>query len=371
MKLLSFVITLLFLLLNVPASDAAGTVKIAAILSKTGKAALDNKNTLNGIRLAVEELNEKGGLLGKEIELLELDNSSSALGSKLAADKAVKSNVIAVIGANYSSHSQAMAPVLQQAKIPMISPYATSPQVSLVGNYIFRICYIDPFQGRVMANFSFHDLGARKAIVLINANMTYCEGLANYFSYNFKKLGGVILAEENYLDKTADFSFLIEKIKNLEPDIIFLPGHLKDSGFIIKQARAAGISTTFAGGDGWNDTMYKSVGSVIRGSYYSNHWHPDVSSKESKAFVEKYKKRSEEFDMGNALGHDCVFLLADAVKRAGILNTERIRDAIAATENFRGITGNIKFDRNGDPIKSAVILKFGETASVFVKQVEP
>lgn len=350
---------------------AEETAKVAAIFAKTGKAALDNKKTLHGVRFAVEELNQQGGLLGRQIELLEFDNQSTALGSKMAAQKAVKTNVVTVFGSGWSSHSLAMAPILQAAKIPMISPYSTNPQVTLSGEYIFRICYIDPFQGRVMASFAFQDLNAKTAIVLINANSKYSEGLAEYFVHNYNKLGGQILSVENYLDKTVDFTSCLKKIAAFQPEVIFLPGHPKDSGFLIKQVREHGIPTTFIGGDGWSDSMYKIVGNVIEGNYYSNHWHQNGYGEKNQQFVEKYKKDHKEFDTGNALSYDCVFLFADAVRRAKSLDRIQIRDAIAATENFEGVTGNISFDKNGDPIKPAVILKFDKGTSVYVKTIEP
>ncbi len=370
---ISLIITLILTFTNFSPyyAEATETIKVAAIFSITGKAALDNAMALNGIRFAVEELNQQGGVLGKQLELLEFDNKSTALGSRIAAKKAVKAGVVTVFGANWSSHSLAMAPIFQAAGIPMISPYSTNPQVTLVGDYIFRICYIDPFQGRIMASFAIQDLNARSAGVLVNANSTFSEGLADYFIRSYRQLGGKILFVANYLDKTADFRPLLDQIKQYQPDVIFLPGHSKDSGLIIKQARTNSIETTFIGADGWNDSMYKIMGSVVEGSYYSNHWHHEISGQNNRLFVEKYRSQNREFDAGNALSEDCVFLFADAVRRAGSLNRAEIRDAIATTQNFPGITGNISFDKNGDPIKSAVILKFEKGASVFVKTVEP
>jgi branched-chain amino acid transport system substrate-binding protein len=370
MKLLSLFIVMLIWLLNVTPSVAAETVKIAAVFAKTGKAALGN-TPFNGVRMAVNELNQRGGILGKSIELFELDNQSTALGSKLAAQKAVKANVIAVFGASWSSHSQAMAPICQTAEIPMLTPYSTNPQVTLVGNYIFRICYIDPFQGRVMANFSYQYLKAKTAGVLINADSKFSEGLAEHFIQNYKKLGGRILFEENYLDKTANFEILVKKINAFRPEVVFLPGYDKDSAYIIKQTRNSGLSTTFIGGDGWSDDMYKLVGDVIEGNYYSSHWHPDSTGIKSQQFIKKFKDYSDDFDTGSALSYDCVMLFADAVSRAGSLDKSKIRDAIAATENYQGVTGKISFNRNGDPIKSAVILKFQKETSIFVKTVDP
>ncbi len=370
-RLIIFVAPFLLLVFSSIPVEAAGTVKVAAIFSKTGKAALSNAMALNGVRFAIEELNEQGGVLGHQIELIEFDNKSTALGSKLAAKKAVKAGVVTVFGASWSSHSLAMAPVFQAAQIPMISPVSTNPQVTLVGNYIFRICYTDPFQGKLMAGFAIKDLKAMTAGVLINASSKYSEGLADFFIQSYRSQGGKILFVDNYLDKTADFTPILEKIKSLQPEVLFHPGHTKVSAFVLKQARGIGIKTTFIGGDAWNDNMFKLAGSVIEGSYYSTHWHQDSTGAKNRQFVEKYRRLSRKFDPGSPLGEDCVFLFADAVRRAGSFNPERIRDAISVTRNFQGVTGNISFDKNGDPIKSAVILMFENGSSVYVKTIDP
>jgi branched-chain amino acid transport system substrate-binding protein len=350
---------------------ASESIKVAAIFAKTSKAALGTELQLNGIRYAIEDVNQKGGLLGKRIELLEFDNKGSAIGSLVAAQEAVKAGVVTVFGANYSSHSLAMAPVLQSAGIPMISNISTNPKVTLVGDYIFRVCYIDPFQGKVLANFAIHDLKAMTAAVLVNVDDQYSEGLAEFFIDNYRQQGGEVLFVQEYLEKSSDFTVFFEKVKEFQPDVVFHPGHTKMSAFVLKQVRENGVNTTFLGGDGWNDSMYKIAGNTIEGSYYSNHWHPDSTNEKSLQFVKKYTSRSREFDSATALAEDCVFLFADAVMRAQSFEPVRIRDAIAATENFQGVTGQISFDKNGDPVKSAVILKFENSKSMYVKTVEP
>lgn len=364
-------VMILLLTFSYSNGEADEAIRVAAIFSKTGKAALSNAMALNGIRFAIEELNQQGGVLGRNIKLIEFDNKSSALGSKIAAQKAVEAAVIVVFGASWSSHSLAMAPVFQKAGIPMISPVSTNPALTLVGDYIFRICYTDPFQGRILAKFAIQHLKAKTAGVLINANRKYSEGLAEYFVQSYSQLGGRVLFEENYLEKTADFTPIINKIKALQPEVLFHPGHTKVSAYFLKQARINGIKTTFIGGDAWNDSMYKIVGSIIEGSYYSTHWHEDGTGVKNRLFVEKYRRKSRKYDPGSPLGEDCVYLFADAVRRAKSLEPSRIRDAIAATNNFQGVTGNIRFDDNGDPIKSAVILKFENGTSVYVKTIEP
>lgn len=372
MKNFFYIMIVSCLVLSASFSEAAEKVTIASIFGKTGPSAHGNKGTIEGIRFAVQELNQQGGLLGKQVEILEYDNQSTPLHSKLAAEKAVKAGVIAVFGANWSSNSLAMAPVLQAAKIPMISPFSTNPDVTIVGDYIFRICFIDSFQGPVMARFAFQDLKAKTAAILINANSRYSEGLAEFFNQCFKKQGGKILFKANYLQDADDFTSYLRKIKRLHPDIVFVPGHNADSVRIIKQARESGLSVPFLGGDGWGNEMYEYAGSAIHGNFYSGHWHKDNENKKSRRFVEKYKKKFGKIEKsGPALAYDVVFLFADAVRRADSLEPAKVRDALMATRNFNGVTGNITFNHNGDPIKPAVILKFDKGTSVYVKTVAP
>jgi branched-chain amino acid transport system substrate-binding protein len=367
---------LLSLCLTATCAIADPTVRIGAIYGKTGAAALPNNMDLNGIRLATEELNARGGLLGKHrIELVEVDNQSSALGSKAAARKAVEAGVIAVIGASWSSHSLAMAPVLQDARIPMISSGSTNPEVTLAGDFIFRVCFIDDFQGLVMAQFAFRDLGARKAVVLTNAGNKFSIGLAARFIDRFRKLGGRILWEGDYLEDASDFTAILGKVRNLTPEVVFLPGYSKDSALIIKEARKLGIQAVFLGGDGWTDVtgMYQYGGASLDGTYYSSHWYPDPGSPQNLVFMKKYEKRfGTAPDSASALGHDAMMVLADAVTRANSLDTGRIRDALAATRAFKGVTGEITFDKNRNPVnKPAVIMKFENGKSVYVKTIKP
>lgn len=356
---------------NSTAVHSAESVKIGAIFAKTGKMAFGNIEALNAVRYAVEKLNNQGGVLNKKLELVEFDNHGTAIGSKIAAGKAVESGVVIVFGANWSSHSLAMAPVLQTAKIPMITPISTNPEVTRVGNYIFRICFTDPFQGIVLSQFAINDLKVKSAAVLTNVDDKYSEGLTRFFIENFKYNGGQILFVENYLENTSDFSSFINKIKQFRPDVVFHPGHTKMSAFVLKQARKQDVDIPFLGGDGWNDSMYKIAGSSIEGNYYSNHWHQDHKGMRSIQFVKEYKEKNWVPHPVSALAEDCVFLFADAVKRSKSFEPALIRDAIAETKYFQGITGSISFDVNGDPIKSAVVLKFEDGRSVFVKSVDP
>jgi len=360
------------LFLSAPFGWAAEKVKVALVLSKTGTAAIGNIITVKGLRFAVAELNQKGGVLGKQVQLIEFDNHSTALHSKRAAEMAVAEGVTMVFGANWSSHSLAMAPVLQAARIPMISTFSTNPDVTLVGDYIFRICFIDSFQGRIMAGFATDDLRAKSAAILANASSRYSEGLANYFHRHFVAQGGNILMTADYLKETEDFRPLLRKMTALNPDVLFIPGNILDSGLIIKQARNIGFSNPILGGDGWGDKMHRHAGSSLRGTFFSGHWNEHNKNPRSQQFVKGYEARYGKGEKdGAALAHDAVFLFADAVRRAGSLDRSKIRDALASTKDFQGVTGKISFNENGDPIKSGVVFKFNQGVSTFVKTVMP
>jgi len=372
-----FLITLLLIFVGrtlISQASASGPVKIAAIFAKTGIAAKDNKSAFEGTRLAVKEINSRGGLMGCLLELIEIDNKSTPLGSKLAAEQAVKHEVTAVIGAVWSSHSLTIARVLQKAEIPMISPASTKPEVTLAGNYIFRAIFNDIMQGRVLAQFAFIDIGARTSVVLKNINEEYCLTLAKYFVEFFKQMGGKVLYEGNYRGTAVDFTDVLTEAKKNRPNIIFVPGYQRDSGLILSQARKMGIKSQFLGGDGWGDQMYDYAGEAIDGACYTVQWHPDVPFPESiylqNIYQRKYGNKNTEVNL--PLTYDSVMLFADAVRRAGSFDRKKIRDALSETKGFSGATGNITFDKNGDPVdKQIIILKFEKGATVFVKSIGP
>ena len=353
------------------------TIKIAAIYAISGEAAFSNKAHVEVAKFAVEEINAKGGVLGKQIELIEINNQSTALGSKNAAQQAVDLGVSAVFGPIWSSHALGAAPVLQKAKIPMISPGATNPKVTLVGDYIFRGSFIDPFQAKVMANFAVNDLKAKTAVVLTNVGNAYSIEIADFFIKKFTQLGGKILWEGDYASTATDFKKQLEKTKKLMPDVIYLPGYDRDSGFIIKQARKMGISTVFLGGDGWNSgSLSKYGGDAINGSFFTTHWHVNDSSKRSKAYVARIIKRYpgrkiESLDI-IPLAYDCIYILAEAITKAESAQPQLIQQELKKTKDFLGVTGNITFDENGDPInKPVVMLKFENGKAEYVKTIVP
>ncbi len=352
---------------------AADPIKVAAIFAKTGQAVVvpGLRPEYSAIQLAVKQLNDVGGLLGHPVEILEFDNQSSALGAKQAAQEAIKAKVVAVIGATRSSHALGMAPVLQAASIPMISPSATNPQVTIVGDCIFRVCFIDDFQGEVMATFAAKELKANTAVVLTNASEKFSLSLAGLFIEKFKKLGGKILWEGDYLGDAVDFEEQIAKLKEFKPDVCFIPGYDTDTGFIVKQAREMGVGSIFLSGDGLTQDLYKYAGTSATGTHFIKHWHPEDMDPKSKRFIQAYEQEYSKIpDAVTALSYDAVLLLADAIKRANSIEPQNIRAALAETRGFKGVSGEISFDEKRNPVnKSAVIVKFEKDTWVYVKPI--
>jgi branched-chain amino acid transport system substrate-binding protein len=354
-------------------NDSPAPIKVALVLAKTGIAAADNEPAFEGALLAVEEINAAGGVLQRPLDILFLDNHSTPLGAKHAAEEAVRQDVAAVIGALWSSHSMAMAAVLQAAGIPMISPTATKPELTRMGDYIFRAGIDDTLQGRVLARFALDDLKGRTAVVIKNISEEYCLTLASNFIRFFTDRGGRLLGEGNYMGKAVDFADTLEDLKPLKADIIFIPGYARDSGLIVKQAVQMGVQGVFLGGDGWGEQMVAFAGDALEGAYYSTQWHPEVDFERNRHLQSLYRRRFAKqgfSDMRIALTYDAFALLADAIRRAGSLQRGRIRDALAATADFEGASGSISFDVHGDPQnKAAAIIQFHDGRNVFVKTV--
>ncbi|GAB6145086.1 ABC transporter substrate-binding protein [Desulfocicer niacini] len=351
-----------------PAMPMESPVTVAAILSTTGIAAPHNRPLIPLIELAVDEINSQGGLLGHPLKLMLIDNYSTPIGSTKAARKAAGSNAIAVIGAHWSSHSLAMAPLLQQAEIPMIS-LSTNPGITLTGNYIFSINFNDIFQGQMVAKFAKETLGATNAVVLKNLNEVYCMTLAKYFSKKFKQMGGTILLESGYKGDTVDFQDIISRIKNVQPDVVFIPGYSRDSGFFIRQTIRNGLYSIFIGADAWDD-IHRYAGDALEGSYCTAVWHPRQNTPQSQHLKNQYRHQyhSDEIYFSAVPWYDAFMLLRDAVNRARTLDRNKIREALAATRGFQGASGTITFDANGNPVgKEIVVLKYENGKPVYLK----
>lgn len=381
MKLLYKVIALLSLLLLLPKTTISSSpqqqspepITIAAVFSKSGLAASHNLPLMQMTELAVQEINNRGGLLGRPLKLQVFDNLSTPIGSALAAYKIVQQKIPAVIGAHWSSHSLAMADILQEAGIPMITPGSTNPGVTKGKDYIFRACFIDSFQGLAMAKFAYTDIGARTAVVVSNIDEDYSTTLARFFSSAFKKRGGNLLKEIGYRGNATDFRTHIKSILKLVPDVVYLPGYTRDSGLFIKQARKLGFKGIFLGGDAWDEIIEESGGESVNGSFQSAPWHPEVPFEQSKILRRLYTATygHEITNMSSPLAFDAVMILAGAISRAGSTDPNAIRKSLRETE-YLGATGKIFFDENGDPTnKAAIIIEFKNNSRIFKKTVTP
>ena len=350
---------------------AEDTIDIAAIYALTGAAAEANAFALRGVGYAVDEMNRQGGIFGRKINLLVFDNQSTPIGSTLAAKQAAAANVVAIVGPDWSSHSIAVARVAQDLGIPMISSLSTNPEVTKIGDFIFRVCFTDEFQGKVIAKFAREYLSAATAVVFVDVTSDYSLKLSEIFRHNFEQLGGRVLLELEYKLTQRQFDKEVSSAVKTDADVIFIPGH-DESGLIAKMAQDAGARSVFLGGDGWSTLpFFKKGGMELKRGYFSAHWSPALETEKSRSFVKKYTTHSESSDDNIALGYDAMMLLADAISRANTTDRKNIRTAIANTRSFKGVTGVINFNEYGDPIKSAVVMEIRNGKSHYLKTLEP
>lgn len=366
---------LLPLLALTPALRAADTIKIGEYASLTGKEAGFGQTSHHGVILAVEEINAAGGVLGKQLELAYEDNQTKPGESATVVKKLIsRDKVIALIGEVSSGRSLEAAPIAQQAKIPMIAPAATNPEVTKKGDYIFRVCFIDPFQGTVMAKFAQNDLKAKKVAIISSVSNAYSVGLAKFFRETFTKGGGKVAVEQKYSEGDKDFRAQLTAVKAAGVDAVFVPGYYTESALIVRQARDLGITVPLIGGDGWEDEqLLKIGGEALNGCYYSTHFSAENNDPAVAKFVSKYKSRwnGEVPGAFSALGYDAVYVLVDAIKRAGTTDGPKLRDALAATKNFSGASGVTTIDKERNATKGATIIAIKGGRLAFNKTVEP
>jgi branched-chain amino acid transport system substrate-binding protein len=355
-------------------SPGDDTIKVGEYASMTGSEATFGQSSHKGTQLAIDDLNAAGGVLGKKLDLITEDDQSQAGQPATAVRKLISSDgVVAVLGEVASSRSLEAAPICQENKIPMISPASTNPRVTQVGDYVFRVCFIDSFQGTVMANFARKTLKLNSVAVLSDVKSDYSLGLANIFKPGFTSAGGKIVADENYSGGDKDFSAQLTAIKAANPDGVFVPGYYTEVGLIALQARQLGINCPFFGTDGWESSSLVPIGGAsLEGDYFSTHYSPDDVSPVVQNFVKEYKTKYDETpDTMAALGYDSALILADAIKRAGATDGGKLRDALAATKNFPGVTGNITIDPDRNASKPAVILEIKDGMFKYVETVAP
>ncbi len=341
-------------------SGAAAPIRIGHFASLTGDTATFGRSTDNGIRMQIEEVNDRGGVLGRPLELVTEDDRSVTEEARTAAQKLLqRDQVVALLGEVASSRSLAAAPEAQRARVPMISPASTNPRVTEVGDYVFRACFIDPFQGAVMAKFAGETLGAKRVAILFDFKQDYSVGLADFFRKTFQSMGGEIVADERYTSGDIEFRAQLTKIRATHPDAIFVPGYYTEAGLIAKQARELGITAPLLGGDGWDSTRTLEIGgAAVEGNFFSNHYAADSDSPLVQAFVKKYRaKYGEVPDAMAVLGYDAAGILVDALGRAGTTEGPKLRDAIAATKDYAGVSGTITMDAQRNARKDAVVIE--------------
>ncbi|HXX48283.1 MAG TPA: ABC transporter substrate-binding protein [Myxococcota bacterium] len=341
-------------------SEGADAIVVGHVASMTGDTATFGRSADEGMRMAIDELNAAGGALGKKLDLLTEDDRSVTEEARTAAQKLIqRDHVVALLGEVASSRSLAAAPEAQRAKVPMISPGSTNPKVTEVGDYVFRACFIDPFQGAVMARFALNELHAKRLAILFDFKQDYSVGLADFFRETVKKSGGEIVADERYTSGDIEFRAQLTTIRAANPDAIFVPGYYTELGLIAKQARELGINVPLLGGDGWDSEKTLEIGGdAVEGYYFSTHYAADSDDPHVQEFVKRFQaKYGATPDAMAALGYDTAGILADALKRAGSTDGEKLRDAIAATQGFAGVTGRISIDANRNARKDAVVLQ--------------
>lgn len=355
--------------------SGGGIIKVGEFASLTGKEATFGQSSHEGTLLAIEEINAQDGILGKKLQLVTEDTQSKAGEPATVVNKLIaRDGVVAVLGEVASSRSLEAAPICQQSQIPMISPSSTNPKVTESGDYIFRVCFIDPFQGTVMANFATKTLKAKKVAIFTDVKSDYSKGLAKFFKNQFTANGGQVASELDYNGGDKDFKAQLTAIKSAGPDGVFVPGYYTDVALICIQAKQLGLNVPFFGGDGWESEKLVEIGrDAVEGHYFSTHYHPDVGSAKSKKFVENYKKRfnGKTPDALAACGYDSALVLAEAIKRAGATEGPKVRDALAQTKNLDAVTGKITINEKRDATKSAVILQVKNGKYQYLETVSP
>ncbi len=361
---------------NSNGSSDSEEIVLGHYASMTGSEATFGRSTDNGIKLALEEINEAGGVKGKKVRLITYDDKGENREAGTAVTRLVtRDRVAAVLGEVASSKSLVGAPICQDSGVPMITPSSTNPAVTEVGDMIFRVCFIDPFQGSVCAKFAREHKGleAEKAAILYDQSSAYAVGLQEEFAKAFEKLGGKIVANEIYSKGDNDFSAQLTTIRGSEPDVIFVPGYYTEVGNIAIQARKLGIEVPLLGGDGWDSSKLAEIGgSAINGCFYSNHYSQQDPEPRVQDFIRKYKERNGETPDGlAALGYDAARIVCDAIARAQSLSGADIAAELAKTKDFLGVTGKISIDADRNAVKPAVMLEMKDGVPTYVTTIEP
>jgi branched-chain amino acid transport system substrate-binding protein len=364
-----------------PPADS-DTILLGEVGSLTGSEATFGLSTKNGIQMALDEVNAAGGVTlkdggvekTKKLAVRVYDDQGKPEEAANAVTRLISQDkVVAILGEVASSNSLAMAPKAQAAKVPMVSPSSTNPKVTEVGDFIFRVCFIDPFQGTVMAKFVTEQLKLKNVAILKDNKSDYSLGLSQFFTETFTKLGGTVVAEEAYSKGDTDFRGQLTALKGKKPEAIYVPGYYTDVGVIARQAKELGLAVPLLGGDGWeSEKLFELGGSAIDGSYFSNHYSTDNPSPTVQSFIKNYEaKFGSKPDSLAALGYDAAMVVIEAMKRAGSVDGQKLRDELAKTKDHAGIAGTISLDDKRNAVKPAVVLQVKDGKHAYVTTVNP
>jgi len=349
-------------------------IRIGQFGSLTGGEATFGQSTDKGVRLAIDAKNAEGGIKGKKIKLITEDNQGKPEEAAAVVKKLItQDGVVALIGEVASTRSLAAAPIAQQYKIPMVSPSSTNPKVTQVGDHIFRVCFIDPFQGPVVARFGWETLKLKKMAVLKDLKSDYSLGLAEFFTKKFKELGGQIVSEQNFQTGDSDFKAQLTQIRSANPDGIFIPAYYTEVGLIARQARELGLKAVFLGGDGWDSPKLFEIGqNAVEGAYFSTHYASESPNVATQSFIKAFKAKYNEAPDGLlAAGYDAARILLSAMEAAPELTPKAIREELAKTKGFDGATGKISINGERNADKEAFIVKVNGKALKFVTLLGP
>lgn len=356
-------------------------IKVGMNLELSGGVASYGSGVAAGAELAIDEINEAGGIDGKQIEKVKIDNKSDAAEATAAAIKlATQEKVVAQIGSATSGNTLAAVQIANKNKMPIIGPSATSTTVTVnedgsVNDYAFRTCFIDPFQGKIAANFATKTLKLKDVAIYADSSSDYAKGLAKSFKETVEANGGKVVAEEAYIAKDTDFKSILTRLKAKKPEFIYIPGYYEEVGLIVKQAREAGIDVPLMGGDGWDSPkMVELAGKdALNNTFFTNHYSSEDPDEKIQKFVSAFKAANKDKapDAFNALGYDTVYWLKDAIERAGSTDGEAVQKALAATKDLPLVTGTFSVDENHHPVKTATVLQFKDGKQVFNSKVNP
>jgi len=352
-----------------------GLVRIGAFMSLTGDTAQYGISAYNGMTMAVEEANASGGVGGRRVELIVQDTRSDGVETEVVVRRLVSDfRVHALLGEVVSSRTLAAARVAQAERVPMLTPSATTPEVTKVGDYVFRSCYTDPHQGAALAHFAARDLGARRAAFLIDAGQNYSSALARFIREEFTRRGGEVVFTAYYGAGAADYTSQLREVGAAAPEVIFIPGYYLEAGLMARQLKGLGVEAPLVGGDGWDSPrLFEIGGPALVGAYFSSHYSADDTDPVVRNFVEGYRRLFNNApDAFAATAYDAARVMLAALARAPTLERAAVRDALAATRDFPGVTGPVTFDANRDAVKPIVVIRIEENGRHAVwRRVEP